>query len=225
MILAYETSTQVCSVAFLNNEGEIFQKRITGRSVHSDHVFLFTEELINEHAFNIGDLEAVLVSNGPGSYTGLRIAASAIKGLLFQQNIPLFACNTLAGFASSESISPETTGTIHSIIDARRTHVYHQSFIKNDVGDPEAKTNATVMEIKDFEAMIKDGDVVIGTGLHRLNKELLSTVTVMDDAAISAGNLIKLYQQSTAVQFCKRTEVEALDPEYITSNQVNNSPS
>ena len=79
MILAYETSTQVCSVAFLNNEGEIFQKRITGRSVHSDHVFLFTEELINEHAFNIGDLEAVLVSNGPGSYTGLRIAASAIK--------------------------------------------------------------------------------------------------------------------------------------------------
>ena len=193
--------------------------------MHSDHVFLFTEELINEHAFNIGDLEAVLVSNGPGSYTGLRIAASAIKGLLFQQNIPLFACNTLAGFASSESISPETTGTIHSIIDARRTHVYHQSFIKNDVGDPEAKTNATVMEIKDFEAMIKDGDVVIGTGLHRLNKELLSTVTVMDDAAISAGNLIKLYQQSTAVQFCKRTEVEALDPEYITSNQVNNSPS
>ena len=109
--------------------------------------------------------------------------------------------------------------------EINRKIMYIQIVIKNDVGDPEAKTNATVMEIKDFEAMIKDGDVVIGTGLHRLNKELLSTVTVMDDAAISAGNLIKLYQQSTAVQFCKRTEVEALDPEYITSNQVNNSPS
>ena len=125
MILAYETSTNICSVAFQNAEGEVFEKRIQGRSVHSDNLFLFTQQLTKEHDFKIEDLDAVLVSNGPGSYTGLRIAASAIKGIVFGKDVNLFACNTLASFAMAKE---NNSRAIHSIIDARRTHVYHQAF-------------------------------------------------------------------------------------------------
>ena len=69
----------------------------------------------------------VLLGAGPGSYTGLRVAASAVKGLLFGQDVTLFGVNTLAGFAAGMN---EFTGdqNVHVIIDARRTHVYTQSF-------------------------------------------------------------------------------------------------
>ena len=60
MILAYETSTNICSVAFQNAEGEVFEKLIQGRSVHSDNLFLFTQQLMKEHDFKIEDLNAVL---------------------------------------------------------------------------------------------------------------------------------------------------------------------
>ena len=53
MILAYETSTDVCSVAFQNEEGAIFERRIQGRSVHSDSLFLFTQEIIREQKISI----------------------------------------------------------------------------------------------------------------------------------------------------------------------------
>src|SRR5699024_2547399 len=90
MLLALETATNVCSVAFCNEEGDVFEKRIDKRGSHSEQVFLFIEELMNEHDFKIEDLEAVLVSEGPGSYTGLRIGASAVKGLLFQSGVTLY---------------------------------------------------------------------------------------------------------------------------------------
>lgn len=63
-ILAYETTTNICSVAFQNTDGKVFEKRIQGRSVHSDNLFMFTQELMKEHDFKIEDLNAVLVSNG-----------------------------------------------------------------------------------------------------------------------------------------------------------------
>ena len=97
------------------------EKKIQGRSVHSDNLFLFTKELMDEQDFKIAELNAVLVSNGPGSYTGLRIAASALKGILFGTDVKLYAVNTLASFAMNTEA--EKGDTVHSIIDARRTHL------------------------------------------------------------------------------------------------------
>ncbi len=84
MILALETATNVCSVVFRDDDGLMHEKRIEKRGTHSEQLFLFIEDLMDEHGFFISALEAVLVSEGPGSYTGLRISASAVKGLLFQ---------------------------------------------------------------------------------------------------------------------------------------------
>ncbi len=220
MILAFETSTQVCSVSFQDSEGEIHEKRIVGRSVHSDHLFLFTKALMEEHDFKIADLDAVIVSNGPGSYTGLRIAASAIKGLLFGTDVPLYAANTLASFAMEPESSPDQT--IHAIIDARRTHVYHQSFLFD--GELNSTSEAAVVEITDLYKKVKKGDIIIGTGLERLDKELLDEVNSFDIDRVTANSLIKLFTLPNAEEFCDKTSAEELDPFYLTSNQVNNTP-
>ncbi|MBO6525110.1 MAG: tRNA (adenosine(37)-N6)-threonylcarbamoyltransferase complex dimerization subunit type 1 TsaB [Balneolaceae bacterium] len=220
MILAYETATNVCSVSFQDGDGNISEKRIKGRGVHSDNVFLFTQEFMQQYDFKINDLDAVLVSNGPGSYTGLRIAASALKGILFETEVPLYTANTLASFAME---SDYKGGVIHSIIDARRTHVYCQSF---ELGDKLIKKSELgIVEIADFQKSIQTGDCIIGTGIDRLNQELLKDVCICDDSKVTANSLFKLYQLPNSKEFCMKTNPEELNPNYISSGQVNNSNS
>ena len=217
--LAFETSTDVCSVSFQNAEGEIFEKRIQGRSVHSDHLFLYTKELMKKHGFKISELDTVLVSNGPGSYTGLRIAASSVKGMLFGTEVDLYEVNTLAGFA--QSVLKEAEDTIHAIIDARRTHVYHQAFKAGENLEPVGL--ASVKEIADLETELKAGDVVIGTGQSRISEGVFEGVKIFGAELITASSIIQLYNAQSDSEFFRKTTLEELNPNYITSNQVNNS--
>lgn len=217
MILALETATDLCSVAYQHPKGEIYEKRKKGKSVHSDHLFLFIQELKEQHAFQIQDLEAVLVSNGPGSYTGLRIAASAVKGLLFGLQVDLYACGTLTAFAAGV----EQEGIIHAIIDARRTHLYHRAFERSG-GQLKALGIAKVRAIQDVESEIKKGDHVIGTGIERLSDTVRQRTEQHGFEKISATNLIQLFT-SVGSSYFTRTEPEELDPVYLSNNQVNNA--
>lgn len=218
MILALETATRVCSVAFCNEEGALFEKRLEKRGSHSEKLFLFIEELQDEHDFNIKDLEAVLVSQGPGSYTGLRISASAVKGLLFQSEVPLYGINTLASFARQGMQKKPSVQTIHSIIDARRVHVYHQQFTTD--GDRlSAEDEVEVIPIKALEAMVREGDMIIGTGLDRVGDEILKNAVTLGTEAITAKSLISLYKGGFE-NFISLTDPESFDPKYYTSNQV-----
>ncbi len=220
MILALETATKVCSVAFYDGEGTISEKRIEQRGTHSEQLFLFIEELQEEHHFVLSDLDAVLVSEGPGSYTGLRISASAVKGLLFQSEVPLYGINTLASFAMQALKEESSVNTIHSIIDARRVHVYHQKF---SVSDKQIHTDdeVEVIPIKALESMVHSDDVIVGTGLQRIDKLAREKARrTFGPEAISATSLIKLYQAGLT-KFVNEVDPEAFEPKYYTSNQVN----
>lgn len=218
MILALETATNVCSVAFCDEKGEVYELRTDERGTHSEQLFLFIEQLQQEHGLRIADLDAVLISEGPGSYTGLRISASAVKGLLFQLNIPLFGVNTLASFAMQVHQQESKAKHIHSIIDARRVHVYHQQFKYVD-GKLSSKDEVEVIPIKAFEKMVRTGDVVIGTGLNRIAQEALNKVQILDKSAITAKSLIALYKAGFH-DFYQKENPELFEPKYHTSNQV-----
>lgn len=219
MKLALETSTNVCSVVFCDDGGKIHEKRTDERGSHSELLFLFIEELMEEYNFSISDLEAVLVSEGPGSYTGLRIAASAIKGLLFQSDITLLSINTLASFATSAAKEIEHTKTIHSIIDARRVHVYHQGFAYRD-GRLKSLDNVEVIPIEKFEVMLKTGDTVIGTGLNRLAHENLPDIKSYGSDFITAKSLITLADMDESGNFVRKISPQQFEPRYYTSNQA-----
>ena len=222
MILGLETATNVCSVVFRDDDGSMHEKRIEKRGTHSEQLFLFIEELMEEHEFSIPDLDAVLVSQGPGSYTGLRISASAVKGLLFQTEIPLYGVNTLASFAMKARDENSSAETIHSIIDARRVHVYHQQFSFDD-GKLSAKNDVEVIPIKEFESMVRKGNLIVGTGLNRMSKNIKEKGTVFGSEAISAKSLVRLYEEELS-EFFHEINPEIFEPKYYTSNQVNNSP-
>lgn len=219
MQLALETSTHICSVAFKDARGEVHEKRTEVKGSHSEQLFLFIEELMQTHEFSIDELESMIVSEGPGSYTGLRISASAVKGLLFQTGVPLFAANTLASFAAAAIEGEPELVTIHSIIDARRVHVYHQQF-EYESGNLSSSGEVKVIPIKQFEKLVKPGQLVIGTGLERLDRKIGKQADVVSSSQISARSLLKLYELDTQKSFLNEAEAQLFEPKYYSSNQV-----
>ena len=125
-ILNIETATKNCSVA-LAKEGEIVLcKEIAEEGYsHAERLHVFIEEIIKEAGISLSDLSAIAVSQGPGSYTGLRIGVSAAKGLCFALEIPLIAVDTLQVLASQVNVAD---GLIVPMIDARRMEVYSAIF-------------------------------------------------------------------------------------------------
>lgn len=219
MILALETTTNVCSVAYCDDEGKLYERRVEQRGSHSEQLFLFIEELQQAHKFRIPGLDAVLVSEGPGSYTGLRISASAVKGLLFQTKVPLYGINTLASFAMSALNNATGSDTLHSIIDARRVHVYHQKFTVDNEGTLLSDDRVEVIPIEAFESMVRSGDTIVGTGLDRMDKSIRKKANTLGREAITATSLIGLYQQENAA-FVTEADPGLFEPKYYTSNQV-----
>jgi len=220
MILALETSTPVCSVALGKGRRSVIEKRMEGRSVHSERTFEFIKELLDRHSLKVIDLDAVLFSNGPGSYTGLRIGASAIKGLLFQKNVPLYTLPTLLSFAIP--FLAENPPAIHAVIDARRQHLYHQK-VKKSLDDGIEVSKANVVEIEKLRDQIKKGDVVVGTGWERLEIENRDEMSWHGTEAISAKNLVLGWNHPELKKHFKQADVESFEPEYLTLSQVNDT--
>lgn len=121
-ILNIETATRNCSVSLASNGETIALREISelGYS-HAEKLHIFIEEVLDEASINASQLSAIAVSQGPGSYTGLRIGVSSAKGLCYALQIPLISTDTLKALASNVSVD---NGLIIPMIDARRMEVY-----------------------------------------------------------------------------------------------------
>ena len=128
-ILNIETATKNCSVAIANNGTTLKCIEIAEEGYsHAERLHVFIEQILVETQLTFQDLAAVAVSQGPGSYTGLRIGISAAKGLCFALDIPLIAVDTLQVLASQAKVQE---GVIVPMIDARRMEVYSAIFNPN----------------------------------------------------------------------------------------------
>ncbi len=122
LILNIETSTKNCSVALAQNGKTLALKQIAEDGyLHAEYLHKFIDDVFKQSNFSLNNLNAVAISKGPGSYTGLRIGVSAAKGLCFALNIPLISLETLTILAHSLA---RQNGTIVPMIDARRMEVY-----------------------------------------------------------------------------------------------------
>ena len=128
-ILNIETATKNCSVALAKDGKTILCKEIAEEGYsHAERLHVFIDEIINEVGITFQELSAIAVSQGPGSYTGLRIGVSAAKGLCYALGIPLIAVDTLQVLASQAKVS---NGLIIPMLDARRMEVYSAIFTSN----------------------------------------------------------------------------------------------
>ncbi|PQJ79488.1 tRNA (adenosine(37)-N6)-threonylcarbamoyltransferase complex dimerization subunit type 1 TsaB [Polaribacter porphyrae] len=129
LILNIETSTKNCSVS-IANEGEVLviKELNNGNYSHAEMLHPFIDDIINKSNISLSDIDAIAVSKGPGSYTGLRIGVSAAKGLCFAFDKPLISIDTLTSLSYSITINQ---GIIVPMIDARRMEVYSAIFDAN----------------------------------------------------------------------------------------------
>ena len=94
MIICLETATNLCSVALCNSAGVISLRESNDLKSHASMLTVFIEEILKETGIKTRDLDAVAVSKGPGSYTGLRIGVSVAKGIAYASSIPLIGIDT-----------------------------------------------------------------------------------------------------------------------------------
>ena len=126
-ILCIETATETCSVCFQKDQEIISVEESQKPFQHASEITLLIGKLVATSGMLLEDLDAVAVSSGPGSYTGLRVGASAAKGICFALDIPLLAINTLDALAY-ESIKRNPDIEWHiPMLDARRMEVYTKS--------------------------------------------------------------------------------------------------
>ncbi len=148
-ILNIETATKNCSVSLAKNGQTVVCKEISelGYS-HAEKLHLFIQEVLQESGVALSQLSAIAVSQGPGSYTGLRIGVSTAKGLSYALQIPLIAVDTLLALAHQVS---ECDGYIVPMIDARRMEVYSAIFDSNKQKIREVQ--AEIITAESFESI------------------------------------------------------------------------
>lgn len=123
LILSIESAAMGCSVA-LHRNGDFLAERAQYESRSAaEQLTVLTERLLKESGFGFSDLDAIAVSKGPGSYTGLRIGVSTAKGLCYATDLPLISINTLDALACDETVS-QFDGLLCPMLDARRMEVY-----------------------------------------------------------------------------------------------------
>ena len=142
LILLIESATKSCSVS-LSSENKIIacKEEVNEQYSHAEKLTVFITELFKTQDFTIKDLDAVAVSKGPGSYTGLRISVSTAKGLCYALDIPLISVSTLKAMAFGMA-QKEKSDLYCPMIDARRMEVYNAFY------------NSTNKEIRGIQADI-----------------------------------------------------------------------
>lgn len=168
-ILLIETSTALCSVALAQDGAITSYRESSAPKAHASLTAVFIQEMLAERGLTLADCDAICVSKGPGSYTGLRVGVSTAKGLCFGSGKPLLAVGTLDTLVAQANsvISSEVTPVIPSevegstfryiipMIDARRMEVYTAVFEKAVMSN-ETETSATYMQITETAPMIID---------------------------------------------------------------------
>jgi tRNA threonylcarbamoyladenosine biosynthesis protein TsaB len=175
LILQIETATTVCSVALAENGSVLAYKELEQRNVHAEVITVFIEEVLKTAGKKYRDLQAVAVSCGPGSYTGLRIGISIAKGLCYSLDIPLVAVETLeamtCGMIALQASPGNDQVLFCPMIDARRMEVFTAVF--DSEGHRIKPTSALIIDHSSFGDLLKSNKLVIfGDGAAKCSEVL-----------------------------------------------------
>ncbi len=132
-ILGIETATSVCGVAIMNADRVLSDRQIDTPNMHSDRLVPMIGEALSESGMEIAAIDAIAVSIGPGSFTGLRIGLSAAKGIAYAARKPLVAVPTLQALADRVTEAEDSTVLV-AMLPSRRGEVYWAVY---EIGDTE----------------------------------------------------------------------------------------
>ena len=213
--LCIETTGPVCSVAVATGSKLLALKEITEPFQHASQITLLIDQCLRSADIARGDLEAVVVSEGPGSYTGLRVGASAAKGICYGQDIPLIAVNTLLALASGmlEKTKDLSPSLLCPMIDARRMEVFTALYDRdlNEILSPGAFTLTESFT----EKIDKRGECIVfgGDGAQKFMDNFEGKMYEYCSIRPSAAYLIKLSENK--FQNKEFSDITFFKPQYL----------
>ena len=170
-LILIETSTALCSAAIAENGEIVSYRESSAAKAHASLTAVFIDEMLAERGLKAADCDAVCVSMGPGSYTGLRVGVSTAKGLCFGARKPLIAVGTLDTLVAQAISSGKHPKFIIPMIDARRMEVYSAVFTRSDDTENEpsytqiTETSPVIIDENSFSEYLEQGTCLfIGDG-------------------------------------------------------------
>ena len=218
MILCLETATPVCSVALNDGCCTIALRETERQNAHSEKITNFIREVMEVANIDYRQLDAVAVSQGPGSYTGLRIGVSTAKGICYAADLPLMAIDTLEAMANGMKMKLGSqiadNDLLIPMIDARRMEVYASVFDAqlNRIND----TAALVIDEHSFEDLCRDHHLwLFGDGAPKLSKlfENHPDISIVEGFRPSAAYMLPLAEKALREQ--KFVDVAYFEPFYL----------
>ena len=215
LILNIETATGVCSVALANDGQLVGLKESNSKNSHSSVLPIFIDEVVTASGFSMSEINAIAVSEGPGSYTGLRIGVATAKGLCYALEIPLIGVNTLQAMAMGMSKREGEYSILYCpMIDARRMEVY--CAIYDEKGKEIRETRAEIIDENSFmEYLAKNKVVFAGDGALKCRPLLDKhpNVQFLADFQASAKFMIPLSEEKYSSK--KFEDLAYFEPYYL----------
>ena len=187
LILHIDTALETASVCLSADKKMIALSVNTDQKDHASWLHNSIREIMKNHDMSLNQLQAVSVSIGPGSYTGLRVGLSAAKGFCYALNIPLITTGTLQIIANA--VKEKATDLICPLIDARRMEVYTALYDKNmtQIEQP----SAMIIDANSFVNLLTNRKLIFtGSGSKKLQQTLSHTNASFIDVVVTAEQLI-----------------------------------
>lgn len=216
ILLAFETSTEACSVAIWR-DGEVLERHEVAPRRHAELVLPWAEGLLAEAGFSRTMLDAVAVGRGPGAFTGVRLGIATAQGIALALDLPMLPVSTLAALAMA---APEP-GPVLAAIDARMGEVYAGAFMRSDEGvealGPETVSAPDAVGLPPAEGRWQG----VGTGFAALEgalqARLADAISTIDAGALPrAGDVARL--AARAWERGERVAPERVEPAYLRDN-------
>lgn len=215
VILNLETSTSVCSVALSKDGAVVFNRQNFEGHSHATHLGTFVEEALAYCKSNHLPLEAIAISCGPGSYTGLRIGTSTAKGLCYALDIPLIAINTLEVLACELlfDFNIDEEALLCPMIDARRMEVY--SAIYDRALTAFKPVSADIIDETSYTEFLTNNKIIFfGNGAEKCKSSITHpNATFVADKHPLADHMIALSERAFSQE--KFVDVAYFEPSYL----------
>ena len=195
MIICIETATNLCSVALCDSSGVLSSRESNDQRSHASMLTVYIDEILKETSVDPSDLEAVAVSKGPGSYTGLRIGVSVAKGIAFAASIPLIGIETtLSMFMGMRERflkegNKEGDTIFCPMLDARRMEVYYAVYDLS--GRTIKEISAEIITENSFSSIPASQNIIFfGNGALKCKNVIeRGNSFFVDDFVMSAANM------------------------------------
>ena len=217
-ILNIETSTDICSVC-ISEDGKLLAIAESHEGYnHASKLTIFIQKCLDEIGIKMDDIEAVALSQGPGSYTGLRIGVSVAKGICYALNKPMIAVDTLQAIAFACAQNNQTDILYCPMIDARRMEVYTAIYnIENNIVD---YLQAKIIDTNSYKNYFAEGKKIMfcGNGAEKCKPIITSSNALFSSIKCSSAHLISLSEKKFKTQTFE--DIAYFEPLYFKAPNI-----